>query len=91
MSDLLLVVLTSVVGPYSFLSSEAPTYHTGTIVCMVSRAAEAVAILLLRLCFTIPNRRRDAAFAAGDADCDPNVQIFEDISDERNKHFRYVA
>ena len=81
----------NIVGPYAFIDSESPTYRTGIIVCMVSRACEIVVVLLLRACFLIPNRRRDAKFAAGDERYDPNVQEFDDVTDKKNLHFRYVS
>ncbi|WVQ83358.1 hypothetical protein IAT38_005497 [Cryptococcus sp. DSM 104549] len=84
------VAVGNVVGPYSFLSKEAPTYRTGIIVCMASRAAEIVVILLLRLCFVIPNRHRDKLYAEGDERYDPTGQVFEDVTDKQNLHFRYV-
>jgi hypothetical protein len=85
------VAVGNIVGPYSFLSSEAPTYRTGIIVCMVSRVCEIFVILGLRLCFTVPNRRRDKKFAEGDERYNPNVQEFDDVTDKKNLHFRYVA
>lgn len=85
------VAVGNIVGPYSFLESEAPGYHTGIIVCMVSRACEIFVILGLRACFLIPNKLRDKKFAEGDERYDPNVQEFEDLTDKKNLHFRYVA
>ncbi|ORY34305.1 major facilitator superfamily domain-containing protein [Naematelia encephala] len=85
------VAVGNIVGPYAFLSKEAPVYLTGIIVCMSSRCAEFVVILLLRLCFVIPNRQRDAKFKSGDERYDPDVQIFEDLTDKQNLHFRYVS
>lgn len=58
---------------------------------MCSRAAEIVVILALRLCFVIPNKSRDKKFAEGDERYDPDVQIFEDMTDKQNLHFRYVG
>ncbi|KAK1922842.1 major facilitator superfamily domain-containing protein [Papiliotrema laurentii] len=85
------VAVGNIIGPYAFIDSEAPGYHTGIIVCMVSRVCEIFVILALRLCFVIPNRNRDAKFRAGDARYDPVVQEFDDITDMKNLHFRYVA
>lgn len=65
----------NIVGPYSFISSEAPIYRTGTIVCMASRAAEVVVILMLRACFVIPNKKRNKLFSEGDERYDPDVQV----------------
>jgi hypothetical protein len=50
-----------------------------------------VVILLLRLAFVIPNKRRDKRFAEGDAAYDPNVTTYEDQTDLENKHFRYLC
>ncbi|RSH80120.1 hypothetical protein EHS25_007322 [Saitozyma podzolica] len=85
------VAVGNIVGPYSFIASEAPSYHTGVIVCMVSRAAEFVVILILRAALVIPNQRRDAKYAAGDARYDPKIHIVDDVTDRKNLHFRYVA
>ena len=48
-------------------------------------------ILLLRLTFTIPNRRRDKKFAEGNAEYDPSTVTYEDQSDLKNMHFRYLC
>ena len=58
---------------------------------MASRIAEIVVILLLRLAFVIPNKRRDKKFAEGNAEYDPNVTTYEDMTDLENKHFRYLC
>jgi len=100
------VGLGNIIGPYAFLSSEAPHYTTGVIVCMISRIAEVrlaraprcwahtdaqiVVILVLRFAFTLPNRNRDKKFAAGDAAYDPSVITYEDVTDKENMHFRYL-
>lgn len=81
----------NVVGPYAFINSEAPHYTTGVIVCMASRIAEIIIILLLRLAFVIPNKRRDKLFADGDVRYDPNVSTYEDVTDKQNLHFRYLS
>lgn len=48
-------------------------------------------ILALRICFVIPNKRRDKKFAEGDERYDPDVQLFDDVTDQQNLHFRYVG
>lgn len=73
------------------MRAEAPTYFTGIVVCMASRAVEFVCILCLRLTFVIPNKRRDKLFAEGHMEYDPSVQLYDDVTDWENKHFRYVA
>lgn len=81
----------NVVGPYAFLESEAPRYTTGIIVCMASRVAEIIVILVLRLAFTIPNKIRNKKFAEGDMRYDPSVITYEDVTDLQNMHFRYLS
>ena len=48
-------------------------------------------ILLLRLAFVIPNKRRDKKYAEGDDRYNPNVTTYEDLSDWENLHFRYLC
>lgn len=81
----------NIVGPYSFLDSEAPVYKTGIIVCMASRSAEVIVVLLLRACFVIANKSRDEKFKSGDDRYNPDVQVFEDVTDKKNMHFRYIS
>lgn len=50
-----------------------------------------VIILLLRLAFVIPNRKRDKKYAEGDDRYNPNVTTYEDLSDWENLHFRYLC
>lgn len=45
---------------------------------MASRSVEIIVILCLRLCFVIPNKKRDKKFEEGDERYDPSVQSFED-------------
>lgn len=81
----------NIVGPYAFLSSEAPTYRTGIIICMASRSAEILVILALRAYFVMANNHRDKRFREGDESYDPNVQVFDDVTDKKNLHFRYIC
>jgi hypothetical protein len=50
-----------------------------------------VVILILRAALVIPNQRRDAKYAAGDARYDPKIHIVDDVTDRKNLHFRYVG
>ena len=85
------VAVGNIVGPYAFISAEAPTYRTGIIVCMASRCAEIVVIIALRVCFVMHNRTRDMKFAEGDERYDQNIQVLEDVTDKQNLHFRYIC
>ncbi|CCA69279.1 related to allantoate permease [Serendipita indica DSM 11827] len=70
---------------------EAPVYLTGVIACMVSRAAEIVVIILLRVVFVTSNNRRDKALASGQIEYDPRHIPLDDVSDWKNPAFRYVT
>ncbi|KAK7021815.1 hypothetical protein VNI00_017259 [Paramarasmius palmivorus] len=81
----------NIVGPFLFFDREAPTYFTGVIACLVSRALEIVVILLLRAVFVIGNKRRDKAVAEGRVEYDANRTGLEDLSDWKNPAFRYIT
>ncbi|KAL0575525.1 hypothetical protein V5O48_006448 [Marasmius crinis-equi] len=85
------VAVGNIVGPFLFFDSEAPTYTTGVIGCLVSRALEIVVILLLRLVFVVNNKRRDKAVAEGKVTYDDTRTGMEDVSDWKNPAFRYVT
>ncbi|KAJ7493418.1 MFS general substrate transporter [Mycena galericulata] len=79
----------NIVGPFLFKESEAPTYITGVVGCMVSRILEIVVILALRLVFVLGNKKRDRIVAEG-VQYDERVTRLQDISDWKNPAFRYV-
>ncbi|KAF9268407.1 MFS general substrate transporter [Marasmius fiardii PR-910] len=81
----------NIVGPFLFLDDEAPTYFTGVVGCLVSRALEIVVILMLRVVFVVSNRRRDKALAEGGVTYDETSAGLEDVSDWKNPAFRYVT
>jgi len=81
----------NIVGPFLFKDSEAPTYLTGIVGCMVSRAAEIVVILIFRFIFVRANKRRDKAVAEGLVEYDEQTNAVEDISDWKNPAFRYIT
>jgi MFS family permease len=85
------VAIGNIVGPFLFKSSEAPTYYTGVVGCLVSRALEIVVILILRVIFVAANRRRDQAVAEGRVQYDATELLLEDITDWKNPAFRYVT
>ncbi|KAE9406312.1 MFS general substrate transporter [Gymnopus androsaceus JB14] len=85
------VAIGNIVGPFLFKSSEAPTYHTGVVGCLVSRALEIIIILVLRFIFIMSNRRRDRAVAEGRVQYDEGANELQDITDWKNPAFRYVT
>ncbi|KAJ7035632.1 MFS general substrate transporter [Mycena alexandri] len=80
----------NIVGPFLFKDSEAPTYITGIVGCMVSRILEIVVILALRVVFSRANAKRDRDVAEGRVQYDDRVTGLQDISDWKNPAFRYV-
>ncbi|WVR05518.1 hypothetical protein IAU60_002536 [Kwoniella sp. DSM 27419] len=76
------VGLGNIIGPYAFFESQAPHYTTGVIIAV---------ILVLRLAFVIPNRKRNKAFADGNEAYNPEVITYEDMTDKQNLHFRYLT
>ncbi|KAH7878915.1 MFS general substrate transporter [Lentinula edodes] len=85
------VAIGNIVGPFLFKTSEAPTYYTGVVGCLVSRALEIVVILVLRVMFIMSNRRRDRAVAEGRIRSNDQFTELEDITDWKNPAFRYVT
>ncbi|KAJ7743088.1 MFS general substrate transporter [Mycena metata] len=80
----------NIVGPFLFKDSEAPTYITGVVGCMVSRILEIVVILALRVVFSRANAKRDRDVTEGRVQYDDRVTALQDISDWKNPAFRYV-
>ncbi|KAJ3986294.1 MFS general substrate transporter [Lentinula detonsa] len=85
------VAIGNIVGPFLFKTSEAPTYYTGVVGCLVSRALEIVIILILRVIFVVSNRRKDRFVAEGHVRYDERSTELEDITDWKNPAFRYVT
>ncbi|KAJ7746848.1 MFS general substrate transporter [Mycena maculata] len=91
----------NIVGPFLFKESEAPTYITGVVGCMVSLPPtnshleasgilEIFTILALRVVFVHANKKRESAVAEGRVQYDDRVTSLQDISDWKNPAFRYV-
>ncbi|KAJ6504899.1 MFS general substrate transporter [Mycena vitilis] len=80
----------NIVGPFLFKDSEAPTYLTGVVGCMVSRILEIFVILALRMVFSRANAKRDRDVAEGRVQYDPHTTTLQDLSDWKNPAFRYV-
>ncbi|KAJ7636091.1 MFS general substrate transporter [Mycena polygramma] len=80
----------NIVGPFLFKDSEAPTYLTGVVGCMVSRILEILVILALRVVFSRANAKRDRDVAEGRVQYDPHATTLQDLSDWKNPAFRYV-
>ncbi|KIY43647.1 MFS general substrate transporter [Fistulina hepatica ATCC 64428] len=79
----------NITGPFLFFASQAPTYRTGIIACLCSRALEIVIIIIFRFLFMWCNHKRDKRDAEG-VNYDVNELAAQDLSDWKNPAFRYV-
>ncbi|PYI35491.1 MFS general substrate transporter [Aspergillus indologenus CBS 114.80] len=78
----------NIVGPFSFKSSEAPTYTSGIVTMLVAYCVEIVLLLVVAVYMAWLNQRRDAVVAAeGVRVGDAAEQV--DLTDRENVYFRY--
>lgn len=89
--------LLNIVLPQAFLSSEAPTYHTGILVVLCFQAALFVCYWLNWSLMTLENKRRDKIEAAqgGTLTEEERYQArlrsgLKDMTDKENLAFRYA-
>ena len=83
----------NIVGPFFYLSSQAPRYELGIWSMIVSHLIEAVLILTLRFLLARENKRRDevqSAMEGGLEGRDLDATAFGDLTDRENLNFRYI-
>ncbi|PYH79263.1 MFS general substrate transporter [Aspergillus uvarum CBS 121591] len=78
----------NIVGPFSFKSSEAPTYTSGIVTMLVAYCVEIVLLLVFAAYMVWLNQRRDAVVAAEGVHLDDAGERI-DLTDGENVHFRY--
>ncbi|KAH8887076.1 allantoate permease [Thozetella sp. PMI_491] len=77
----------NIIGPQTFISSEAPGYHSAYIAMLVGYTVKLVMIVILYIYMYRENKKRDAA---GDADDYDAVEAgMHDMTELDNKGFRY--
>ena len=86
----------NLIGPFAFLTNEAPKYTTGFTLLMVCWACNIIAALALRIYFIHENRRRDLRWseklangAVYPTEMELRAMSLQDLTDFENEHFRY--
>ncbi|KAH9884054.1 putative MFS allantoate transporter [Xylariomycetidae sp. FL2044] len=83
----------NIIGPFFYLSDQAPSYALGIWSMIVSHLLEVCVILLFWVLLSRENRRRDemqAALEGGLEGRDLDSTAFADLTDRENLNFRYI-
>lgn len=75
-------------GPLTFTGESAPDYIPAKITIIVTCAVAVVLALLLRAYYMWENKRRNKLAAEGVLDHQADIE-FADVTDRKNKEFRY--
>jgi ACS family allantoate permease-like MFS transporter len=81
----------NLIGPQTFIASQAPKYRGGQIAMVVSLAVSTVLISWIYYNYWSENKRRDRLLAEGKLNI-PHIENFEfaDLTDKENVLFRYT-
>jgi hypothetical protein len=82
-----------IVGPFFYLTNQAPTYELGIWSMIVSHLIEACIIVAFWILMSRENRRRDkiqSAMLGGLEGRDLDSTAFADLTDRENLNFRYI-
>lgn len=90
MNALLLIsfCIGNIIGPLTFTGKSAPDYIPAKITIIVTCAVAAVLTVVLRMYYVWENKRRDGLVEEGVVGHVDDVE-FADVTDRRNKEFRY--
>lgn len=80
--------LGNIVGPLTFTQQSAPDYIPAKITIIVTCSVAVVLTLALRVYYMRENRRRDNLVAQGALGHRADIE-FADVTDRKNKEFRY--
>ncbi|SMR50892.1 unnamed protein product [Zymoseptoria tritici ST99CH_1E4] len=80
--------LGNIIGPLTFTGESAPGYVPAKITIIVTCAAAVCVAIILTLYYGRENTRRDRVAAEGGNEHKDNVE-FADVTDRKNKEFRY--
>lgn len=78
------------IGPQVFRDKDAPRYYLAFSILLGCFGVMIITLCLLRVWYSMQNRKRDAKIASGEVV--PDITFthgFEDITDRENPHFRY--
>ncbi|KAG0686503.1 hypothetical protein C6P40_003927 [Pichia californica] len=80
----------NLIGPQTFIASQAPQYRGGQISMVVCYAVSTILIAWLYYNYWSENKRRDALLAEGTLEL-PDIENIEfaDLTDKENVKFRY--
>jgi len=90
MNALLLIsfCIGNIIGPLTFTGASAPEYIPAKITIIVTCAVAAVLTFVLRMYYVWENKRRDGLVEQGVLGHVDDVE-FADVTDRKNKEFRY--
>lgn len=86
----------NIVGPQTFISSEAPFYHSAYIAVLVGYSVKTIMVVVLYVYMWRENKRRDREAASGGAGLTAEQEKaaieagMHDMTEIDNKGFRYV-
>jgi heme/copper-type cytochrome/quinol oxidase subunit 2 len=80
--------LGNIIGPLTFRAGDAPEYTPAKITIIVTCAVAVVLVLILRTYYMWENKRRDKLAEATHVEHQVNIE-FADVTDRKNKEFRY--
>jgi hypothetical protein len=80
--------LGNIIGPLTFTQQSAPGYIPAKITIIVTCAVAVVLTLVLRYYYMWENKRRDKLVAQGVLGHQADIE-FSDVTDRKNKEFRY--
>ncbi|KAJ9646726.1 hypothetical protein H2204_000418 [Knufia peltigerae] len=87
--------LGNIIGPHTFLESQAPIYQTGSEVILACAAGQIALAVGLRMLLVSRNKRRDQAAQDEGEELGANptgvesIELNDDLTDFENRRFRY--
>jgi len=80
----------NLIGPFFYVTDQAPTYPLGIWSMIVSHFLDIIAVLVLRVLLARENARRDRLQAASGREELLDETAFGDLTDKENPNFRYI-
>ncbi|KAI8298537.1 hypothetical protein K4K61_011580 [Colletotrichum sp. SAR11_59] len=81
----------NLIGPQTFISTQAPKYNGAVIAMLTSYVVSIVLMLAYWLVALLENKRRDKKYGKPEAVHEGTVDGFVDITDKKQKDFRYTT
>ena len=80
----------NIIGPQTFQAKDAPRYTPAKITVLATQAAGAWMAFILFLNYVWANKRKNTASVEVEATNQNEEHLWEDLTDKKNKTFRYV-